>query len=166
MKPLLSEQLRSEIDHWATRFPPEQKQSALLKALLLVQENHEGWLSDALIEAVADHLGLPHIAAYEVASFYSMYNLKPIGKYRIDVCTNISCLLSGADKIVEHLKKQLGVEFGETTADGKFTLKEVECLAACAAAPVCQIGRHYHEHLTPAKCDQLLHKLRSTADGK
>jgi NADH-quinone oxidoreductase subunit E len=158
-KTILPEQVCTEIDRWLTKYPPHGKQSALLPALLIAQENHDNWLSNEIIEAVADYLGIPHIAAYEVASFYSMYNLKPVGKNTISVCTNISCMLSGSEKIERYLKQRLGVKFGETTADGKYTIKEVECLAACAGAPACLINKTYHENVTPEKLDAILRQL-------
>ncbi len=126
---------------------------------MFAQEENGGWLTDDLMTGVAEYLGLPKIAAYEVATFYSMFNLNPVGRYIINVCTNISCMLSGSEKVVEHLKKRLGVELGETTQDGKFTLREVECLAACAAAPMFQIGKKYYETLTPEKIDAILAEL-------
>ena len=158
-KTILPEQVCAEIDKWLTKYPPHGKQSALLPALLIAQEDHDNWLSNEIIEAVADYLGIPHIAAYEVASFYSMYNLKPVGKNTISVCTNISCMLSGSEKIERYLKQRLAIKFGETTADGKYTIKEVECLAACAGAPACLINKTYHENVTPEKLDAILRQL-------
>lgn len=156
---LLTEKIRNEIDKWTAKYPPEQRQSAILPALLLVQDHNNGWLSRELIEAVADYLHMPAVAAYEVATFYSMYELGPVGRYKICVCTNVSCLLAGCENIVKHLEKKLGVGFNETTADGRFTLKEVECLGACANAPVFQLGHRYYENLTPEKVDEILDKL-------
>lgn len=143
------------IDEWVKKFPKEQKASAVIAALSIVQK-HEGWLSDAMMNAIAAYLEMPKSAVYEVATFYSMYNLKPIGKYRIDVCTNVSCMLCGCDKIVAHLKQRLDIGFGETTLDKRFTLKEVECLAACGGAPAMQIDGEYYENLTPEKVDEIL----------
>lgn len=159
MSELLSEKLRHEIDQWTAKYPPEQKQSAVLPALLIAQEYNNGWLSRELMDAVANYLGMPTVSVYEVATFYSMYELEPVGKYKIEVCTNVSCMLSGCDKIVKHLEKRTGVSFGETSADGKYTLKEVECLGACANAPVFQMGKHYYENLTPEKVDEILKNL-------
>ena len=163
---ILPEKICREIDRWAQKYPPERKRSAIIPALLLAQDANDGWLPKPVIEAVADYLEIPHIEAYEVATFYSMYELKPVGKHKISVCTNISCMLSGSERIVEHLKKKLDIGFGETTPDGKFTLKEVECLAACARAPMFQIGRHYHEDLTPEKVDAILAELASPLFSK
>ena len=151
----LTPQMCKAINHWVKKFPKEQKSSAVIAALSIVQQQ-EGWLSDAMMNAVAEYLEMPKSAVYEVATFYSMYNLEPIGKYRIDVCTNISCMLCGCDKIVAHLQKRLGIGFGQTTENKKFTLKEVECLAACGGAPAMQIGGEYYEHLTPEKVDTIL----------
>lgn len=154
----LSQSVRTKIDHWIKRYPADQKRSAVIAALTFVQDEH-GWLSDASMEAVADYLEMPKIAVYEVATFYDMYHLEPVGRHVIDVCTNVSCMLSGCDKIVSHLKKSLQIDVNETTADGKFTLREVECLAACAGGPMFQVGKKYYEHLTPEKVDAILKEL-------
>ncbi len=157
---VLSEKVRKEIDHWLEKFPEEQRQSAVLAALHAVQQDI-GWLPENAMDAVADYIGMPHIAVYEVATFYDMYNLKPIGKHKITVCTNISCMLCGSDKIVEHLQQRLDIKLGETTSDGMFTLKEVECLAACKNAPMMQVDFDYHENLTPESLDQIIEKYRN-----
>ena len=156
---LLSEASRAEIDQWIAKYPPEQKQSAVMAALRIVQDQNGGWLSRELIDAVAAYLEMEAIAAYEVATFYSMYELSPVGKHKISVCTNISCMLRGSDEVVAHLQQRLGIKLGETTDDGKFTLKEVECLGACVNAPMFQIAREYHENLTPEKIDAILDTL-------
>lgn len=156
---MISHTLKIEIDHWVKKFPVDQKQSAVLPALRLAQEENNGWLSDEIMRDVADYLDMPFIAVYEVASFYSMYELKPVGKNMLSICTNISCMLAGCDKIVKHLHKKLNIKPGETTEDKKFTLKEVECLGACANAPVMHIGHKYYEDLTPEKVDQILEEL-------
>ncbi|HHB12665.1 MAG TPA: NADH-quinone oxidoreductase subunit NuoE [Chromatiales bacterium] len=155
----LSDHVRAEIDQWLARYPEDRKQSAVLAALRAVQ--HElGWLPRAQMDAVAEYLGMPPIAVYEVASFYSMFNLRPVGRHEIAVCTNISCWLRGAGEIVAHLEKRLGVKLGESTPDGKFYLKrEEECLAACCGAPMMQVNHVYHEHLTPEKVDEILDQL-------
>ncbi len=154
----LSSAIRAEVDRWIAKYPPERKSSAVMAALRIVQEHH-GWLSTELMDAVADYLEMPPIAVYEVATFYSMYDRDPVGRHKVCVCTNISCLLNGSDHIVEHLERKLGIKLGETTADGKITLKEVECLGACAGAPMMQVDKAYHEHLTPAKVDEILKDL-------
>ncbi len=157
-KVLLSDASLQEIDNELDKYPKDRRQSALLAALRIAQEEHN-WLSDELIEYVAEVIGVPPVRAFEVATFYSMYDLKPVGRHKINVCTNISCMLRGCDQIVNYLQNKLGIGFGETTADGKFTLKEVECLAACAGAPMMQIGRDYYENLSPEKIDTILQAL-------
>lgn len=158
---LLGHHEREEIDSWLTRYPVERKQSALLAALRAVMhEDH--YLSIEKMDAVADYLGLPEIAVYEVASFYSMYELdkKAAARYSISVCTNVSCMLCGSDQILQHIESKLGIKLGESTADGKFFLKvEEECLAACSNAPMMQINHVYHTDLTPEKVDQILDEL-------
>lgn len=154
--PELPAHICKEIDEWILRYPPDQKQSGVFFALTRVQEANGGSLNVSLMDAVAKYLGMPKIAVYEIAAFYTMYHLKPVGRHIVDVCTNISCMLNGAEAIMEHLKKRLNIALNETTADGKFTLKEVECLGACVAAPVCLIGKQYYEKLTPEKIDEIL----------
>lgn len=136
-----------ELDEWIAKYPFDQKQSAVMQALMIVQETH-GYLKPEAMDAVAEYLNMPPIAVYEVASFYTMYELKPVGRNTIHVCTNISCMLRGSDKVVNHLQSTLGVQMGETTKDGRFTLKAAECLAACVKAPMMQINKDYHENLT------------------
>jgi NADH-quinone oxidoreductase subunit E len=156
----LSAHARAEIDKWLAKYPAERKQSAVLAALREVQHENGGYLTTELLDAVADYLEMPAIAVYEVASFYSMFELKPVGRHSISVCTNVSCMLCGSDEIVAHLQNKLGIQLGESTADGKFYLKcEEECLAACTAAPVMQVDHVYYENLTPAKVDQILDSL-------
>lgn len=156
---LISAAAKADIDNWIAKYPPDQKQSAVMAALRIVQDQNGGYLTNDLIEAVAGYLDMQPIAVYEVATFYSMYELKPVGKHKICVCTNISCMLCGSDQVVEHLQNKLGIKLGETTADGRFTLKEVECLGACVNAPMLQIGSQYHENLTPEKLDKILDSL-------
>ncbi len=153
----LSDHVREEIDHWLTRYPPEGKRSAVLAALRAVQHDNGGYLTRPLMDAVADYLELPAIAVYEVATFYSMLETRPVGRHSISVCTNVSCMLRGADEIVAHLEQRLGIRLGESTTDGKFYLKrEEECLAACCGAPMMQVNHVYHENLTPEKVDAIL----------
>lgn len=156
---LLSADSRADIDRWIAKYPPERKQSAVMAALRIAQEQNGGWLTNELIDAVAEYLEMEPIAAYEVASFYSMYELKPVGRHKICVCTNISCMLCGSDGVVSHLENRLGIKMGQTTSDGRFTLKEVECLGACVNAPMFQIGTDYHENLTPETIDAILDGL-------
>lgn len=156
---LLNDHLREEIDGWLRRYPDDQRQSAVLGALRAVQHEH-GHLSTEMMDAVAAYLGMPEIAVYEVASFYSMYELKPVGRHTIAVCTNISCMLRGSDRIVGYIEKKLGISTGESTPDGRFYLKrEEECLAACCGAPMMQVDHVYYEHLTPERVDEILDSL-------
>lgn len=157
---LLSEHTCAEIDHWVARYPADQRQSAVLAALREVQHENKGYLTTELMDAVAEYLGMAPIAVYEVASFYSMYELKPVGRHHIAVCTNISCMLRGSDTILAYIERKLGIKLGDSTADGKFYLKkEEECLAACCGAPMMQVDHIYYEHLTPEKVDQVLDSL-------
>jgi|TARA_B110000967_G_scaffold52422_1_gene53659 NADH-quinone oxidoreductase subunit E len=156
---LFNADIRHQIDRWVLKFPADQAQSAVIPALHILQDNHDGWLSKDLMDKLAIYLGMPSISVYEVATFYTMYELEPVGKNKISVCTNISCMLRGSEEIVEHLKQRLGVSFGQTTDDGLVTLKEVECLGACCGAPMLQLNRDYHEHLTLEKIDKLVDGL-------
>ena len=152
----LSAHVRAEIDHWLTKFPVDRKRSAVIAALHAVQ-HEKGHLPQASMDAVAEYLGIPPIQVYEVASFYSMFETRPCGRHHISVCTNISCMLCGGEDILSHLEKRLGIKVGESTADGRFYLKqEEECLAACDGAPMMMVNHVYFEHLTPAKVDQIL----------
>ena len=156
---LLSTDSRADIDRWIAKYPAEQRQSAVMAALRIAQEQNDGWLTDELIQAVAAYLEMDPIAVYEVASFYSMYELKPVGKHKICVCTNISCMLCGSDQVVKHLEQRLGIKLGETTEDGRITLKEVECLGACVNAPMFELNKTYYENLTPESIDAILDGL-------
>jgi NADH-quinone oxidoreductase subunit E len=156
---LISDQSRAEIDRWIKKYPEEQKPSAVMSALRIVQDQNNGYLTNDLMDAVAEYLDMPSIAVYEVATFYSMYELEPVGRHKICICTNISCMLCGSDNIVGHLTKQLGIKVGQTTPDGRFTLKEVECLGACVDAPMFQIGDTYYGDLTADKIDKILEGL-------
>jgi NADH-quinone oxidoreductase subunit E len=156
---LFSPQICTEIDRWIAKYPPEWKQSAVMGALMVVQDDNGGWLTTELMDRVASYLDMAPIAVYEVATFYSMYELKPVGKYKICVCTNVSCMTNKSDLIVEHLEKKLGISFGEVTEDGRFSMKEVECLGACGGAPMMQIGKQYYENLTPEIVDAILEGL-------
>ena len=158
---VLDEHTRQHIDHWLTKFPPDRRRSALIQALFAAQEQNQGFLTDELIAAVAKYLELPAVWAYEVASFYSMLETKPVGRNNVAICTNISCWLNGAEDVVRHCEKKLGVKLGESTADGRVYLKnEEECLAACCGAPMMVVNGHYHENLTTEKVDQILDGLK------
>jgi NADH-quinone oxidoreductase subunit E len=155
----LTENSLKEIDVWINKYPADKRQSAVMSALRIAQDQNRGYLTEDLMDAVAEYLDMRPIAVYEVATFYSMYELEPVGKHKICVCTNISCMLCGSDTVVGHLSRKLGIKLGETTTDGRFTLKEVECLGACVNAPVIQIGDTYYENLTEEKIDQVLADL-------
>jgi NADH-quinone oxidoreductase subunit E len=157
---LLSVTTLETIDHWAAKFPPEQKRSALIQSLMAAQEQNGGWLDRELIEAVAEYLGLPPVWAFEVVSFYSMFHQNPVGRHKVNICTNISCWLNGAEDIVQHIERKLGVKLGETTEDGRITLVvEEECLAACCGAPMMVVDGHYHENLDTDSVDRILDSL-------
>jgi len=157
---LISPESRAAIDAWLAKYPPERRQSAVLPALTVVQEQNGGWLTNELMDAVAAYLGMPTVSVYEVGTFYSMFDLKPVGRHKISVCNNISCMLCGADRIVRHIERKLGIKLGETTPDGRITLKiEEECLAACSGGPMMTVDGHYYEHLTIERVDAILSKL-------
>ena len=156
----LSARVTQEIDHWLTKFPPDQRQSAVLAALKAVQEESvDRCLTESSMNAVAEYLGMPPMAVYEVASFYSMYEHRPVGKYKVCVCMSISCHLTNAVSLLAHIKTRLGIDVGETTLDKKFTLKKVGCLGACVGAPALQINEAYYEHMTPERFDALITSL-------
>jgi len=157
----LNAHTREHIDHWVAKFPPERKRSALIQGLFAAQEQNHGHLNDALITAVAKYLGLPAIWAYEVASFYSMFETSPVGRNNVAICTNISCWLNGGEDIVRHCEKKFGIKLGESTPDGRIFLKrEEECLAACTGAPMMMVDHVFHEYLTPEKVDKVLDELK------
>ncbi len=156
----LRDETRARIDHWVAKFPPERKRSALIQALFAAQQQNGGWLTDELVAAVAKYLDLPPVWAYEVASFYSMLETREVGRNNVAICTNISCWLNGAEEIVRHCEKKLGINLGESTKDGRVYLKvEEECLAACCGAPMMVVNGHYHENLTIEKIDEILDEL-------
>lgn len=157
---MLSPEALARIDRALAKYPPDQKQSAVMAALTIAQDE-KGWLSTETMDFIAAYLGMPPIAVYEVASFYTMYDLKPSGKYKITLCTNLPCALQGANLAAGHLKKKLGVGFNETTADGMFTLKEGECFGACGDAPVLLLNnKRMLCAMTPEKLDDLLKDLK------
>ena len=156
---MLTPESFKKIDREIAKYPADQKQSAVMAALAIAQEEL-GWLSSEAIECVANYLEMPQMAAYEVASFYNMYDLKPVGKYKLTVCTNLPCMLSGGVDAAEYLKQKLGVGFNETTPDGKFTLKEGECMGACGDAPVMIVNnRRMCNCMQPGEIDKLLAEL-------
>ena len=158
---VLSEHTRKEIDHWVAKFPPGRQRSATIAALRAAQEQNDGFLTAELMDAVAAYLGLPPIQVYEVASFYSMLETHPCGRHHVSICTNISCMLNGAEALVAHAEKKLGIKLGESTPDRRVFLKqEEECLAACTGAPMLMVDHVFHEHLTPEKLDKILDDLK------
>ena len=158
---VLPAEVLAKIDKHIAKFPSEHKRFAVIGALTVVQHFNKGHLTLPLMDAVADYLDMPEIAVYEVASFYSMFETEEVGLNSISVCTNVSCMLRGADKILQHIENRLGIKVGESTEDGRFYLKpEEECLAACCNAPVMQINHKYYEDLTPEKVDQILDQFK------
>ena len=147
------------IDKEIAKYPEGRAQSAVMAALMIAQEANHGYLTEELISDVAEYLKIPRIVAKEVSSFYTMYEHQPVGKYKLELCTNVSCQFKNCEKITQHLKQKLGISFGETTPDGRFTLKQVECLGACVEAPVMQIGPKYYGNLTPNGIDKILDEL-------
>ncbi len=158
---LFTAEIRQKLDEWIAKYPAGQSQSAVIPCLHILQDESEGWLPQDVMDALALYLGMPAISVYEVATFYTMFDLKPVGKNKINVCTNISCMLNGSEDVVKQLELRLDVKLGETTADGNVTLREVECLGACCGAPMMQINREYHELLTPEKVDAILDGIKS-----
>ena len=160
---MLSAEVKRKIDREIAKYPPDQKQSAVMSALAFAQDEH-GWLSTEVMDAVARYLGMPPVAVYEVATFYTMYNLKPQGRFKVAVCTNLPCALSGATAAALHLKKKLGIDFNGTSADGCVTLKEGECMGACGDAPVLIVNdRRMCSFMSDAKLDELVDELRDAA---
>ncbi len=156
----LSQHVKDEIEHWKARFPADRSRSAVIGALHAVQHENNGYLTAELMNAVADYLDLPTIQVYEVATFYSMFQTRPVGRHNVAICTNVSCMLRGADDIVAHTEKKLGIKLGESTPDGRIYLKkEEECLAACCGAPMMMVDHVYHENLTTDDVDRLLDEL-------
>jgi NADH-quinone oxidoreductase subunit E len=156
---MLSQQIEEKIKRELKKYPADQKQSAVMAALRFVQDE-KGWISGDDIKDVAEYLGMPHMAVYEVATFYHMYNLKPMGRHVLTVCTNLSCQLMGANETLDYLKQKLGIGLGEVTADGKFGLREAECMGACVEGPVLTVGnKRLCAKMTPEKIDQILVEL-------
>ena len=157
---LLSEHVREEIERWTARFPDDRQRSAVIGALHAVQHENDGYLTPELMNAVAEYLELPSLHVYEVATFYSMFQTKPVGRHNVAICTNVSCMLRGAEEIVEHVENRLGVKLGESTGDGRIYLKrEEECLAACCGAPMMMVNHKYYENLTREQVDEILDGL-------
>jgi NADH-quinone oxidoreductase subunit E len=160
MSAQLSPHVREEIDRWVAKFPPDRKRSAVISALHAVQHENSGFLTPGLMDAVAAYLGLPPIQVYEIATFYSMFETKPVGRHHVSVCTNISCMLRGSQEVVDRVEQKLGIKTGESTPDGRIYLKrEEECLAACTGAPMMMVDHVYHENLTAENIDRILDEL-------
>ena len=160
MSYVLSDHVREEIDHWKSRFPEGRQRSAVLSALHAVQHENHGYLTAEQLNAVAEYLELPTIQVYEVATFYSMFQTQEVGRNEVAICTNISCMLRGADDIVEHVEKKLGTKLGQSTEDGRiFHKKEEECVAACGGAPARMVNHKYYENLTTEQVDEILDGL-------
>jgi NADH-quinone oxidoreductase subunit E len=158
-----SEQKLAEVQQIIQRYPEGKQKSGLLPVLHLAQEEFGGWLDVPVMDYVAELLSITPIEVYEVATFYSMYNMKPVGKYVFEVCQTGPCMLRGSDDIIDYIKSKLGIHVGETTEDGLFTLKTVECLGACGYAPMMQLGKTYREHLTPERVDAIIEECRRFA---
>jgi NADH-quinone oxidoreductase subunit E len=158
-----SEEKLKKVDEIVARYPAGKQKSALLPVLHLAQDEFGGWLSAETMDYVAGLLNLEPIEVYEVATFYSMYNLKPVGRYVFEVCQTGPCMLKGCDEIIEHIKRRLNIKVGETTPDGMFTLKTAECLGACGYAPMMLLGKYFREHLTPERVDQIIDECRQKA---
>lgn len=157
---VLSAHTRAEIDRWVAKFPEGRQRSAVIAALHAAQHQNKGYLTTEIMDAVASYLDMAPIDVYEVATFYSMFETKPVGEHSISVCTNISCMLRGSAEIVEHIENRLGIKVGESTPDGRFYLKrEEECLAACCGAPMMMVDHVYYEDLTPEKVDEVLDRI-------
>ena len=158
---ILSANVRKEIDHWTKRFPEGKHRSAVISALHAAQHENDGYLSVEILNGVADYMNLPTIQVYEVATFYSMFQTQPVGRHNVAICTNVSCMLRGADDVVEYVESKLGIKLGESTEDGRIYLKkEEECLAACCGAPMMMVDHKYHENLTPEILDKILDRLK------
>ncbi len=156
---MLSAEALKKIDREIAKYPADQKQSAVMSALAIAQ-SEKGWLATETMDFIADYLGMPSIAVYEVATFYNMYNLKPVGRYKLTVCTNLPCALSGGNQAADYIKQRLGIGFNETTVDGLFTLKEGECMGACGDAPVLLVNnKRMCSFMTESQIDQLLEEL-------
>ena len=157
---MLSPESLKKIDREVAKYPPQHKQSAVMSALIIAQDEN-GWLSTETMDEVAHYLGMPPVAVYEVATFYSMYNLKPMGKYKLTLCTCLPCGLQGALHAADHLREKLGIDFNETTPDGRFSLKEGECMGACAMAPVLLVNnKKMHDYMSNEKLDRLVQELK------
>jgi NADH-quinone oxidoreductase subunit E len=156
-----TDEMRAEVAQIVDRYPEGKQKSALIPVLLMAQDACGNWLSPEVMDETAALLGIESIEVYEVATFYSMFNLQPVGRHVFEVCQTGPCMLKGCDDIIAHIRSRLGIGVGETTPDGLFTLKAVECLGACGYAPMMQLGKHYREHLTPGRVDAIIEECRN-----
>lgn len=156
---LISHDTLTKCDNWLKKYPNDQKRSAVIELLKIVQKENNGYLNETLINAVSDYLNIPSIYAYEVVTFYSMFDMQEVGRYKIYFCISISCMLCGSDQLLKYIKHKLNINIDETTKDKKFTLKKAECLAACGGAPVMLINEQYYENLTTEKINKILENL-------
>ncbi len=160
-----SEEKLNKVKEIMARYPEGKQKSALIPVLHIAQEEFDGWLDTPVMDYVAELLNIKPIEVYEVATFYTMFNIKPVGKYVLEVCQTGPCMLNGSDEIIDYIKEKLNIKAGETTEDGLFTLKPAECLGACGYAPMMQLGKHYKEFLTKEKVDQIIDELRAAAQN-
>jgi len=158
---IFSQEVIDQLEFWLAKYPADQRQSAVIPGLHVLQNAHGGFLTTSLMDSLADYIGMPKIAVYEVATFYGMYDLSPVGKHKLNVCNNISCMLNGAGEIIEHISKRLNIKPGETTKDGRITLKTVECQGACCGAPMLEVDEVFYEKLTTVAVDKIIDNLES-----
>ncbi|MFT6834595.1 MAG: NADH-quinone oxidoreductase subunit E [Francisellaceae bacterium] len=158
-KSIFSKDITSKINWWLAKYPKDQRQSAVIPGLHLLQDENGGHLTTELMDQLAEFIGMPNVSVYEVSKFYSMYEHEAIGKHKLNICTNISCMLRGSKEIITHIENKLDIKMGQSTADGKFTLRAVECQGACCGAPMLEVGKQFHENLTIEKVDKLLEGL-------
>ena len=156
---LISPQARKDIDNVLKKFPSDRRRSAILQGLHILQDQNGGYLTDELQTALAEYLQVSKVDVYEVSTFYGMYELEPVGRHKLNLCTNVSCMLNGAYDILSHIEKKLGIKPGQTTKDGRITLKEVECQGACCGSPMLEVDKIFHENLTVEKVDQIIDSL-------
>lgn len=157
---LLTDTMKAEIDKEVAKFPEGKQRSAILAAIRIVQQYGRNWIKQDELKAIAEYLDVPQVYVFEVATFYTMCKQEPVGKYHINLCTNVSCQLNGCDKIGEKLKERLQIDYGEVTEDGLFSIEQVECLGSCSTAPVCHIGTAYYENLSDERVDEIIDELK------
>ncbi|MDA7742016.1 NAD(P)H-dependent oxidoreductase subunit E [Francisellaceae bacterium] len=158
---VFSQKVIDQLEFWLAKYPKDQRQSAVIPGLHILQDENGGFLTTVLMDQLADYIGMPEIAVYEVATFYGMYDLEVVGKNKINVCDNISCVLNGANEIIEHISSRLSIKPGETTEDGRITLKRVECQGACCGAPMLEVNQKFYENLTIESVDKIIDSLEA-----